>query len=135
MNLMRIYMTKSLLLASGLLAAGISTTILFVPHLFYSDYGFDITSNVSLANEMKAPMGILLAAGLFMLAGVFRSRIAGPALAVAALIYLSYGLSRLVSIAIDGVPHSGLVVAAVIELVIGALCLTEWLPRRNANAG
>jgi len=127
MEAMRVYTTKALLTASGLIAAGIALAILFAPGHFYASYGIDVAGNTNLANELKAPMGILLAAGLFMFVGVVKARFVVPSLAVAALIYLSYGLSRFASMAIDGVPHSGLVAAAAIELVIGALCLAELM--------
>ena len=126
------YLTKGLLLTSGLLAAGIATTILFAPDAFYAGYGIDTGSDVSLANEMKAPAGMLLIAGLLMLAGVVRKGFTVASLATASLIYLSYGLSRLLSMAIDGIPHSGLVSAAMLEITIGAICLLVWSRHRKS---
>lgn len=123
MNVFSLYVTKGLLLASGLLAAGIAATILFAPDAFYSGYGIDIGSNVNLTNELKAPAGVLFIAGLLMLAGVFRTGFEVPSLATATAIYLPYGLSRLLSMAIDGVPDTGLVSAAILEIAIGVTCL------------
>lgn len=116
------YITKGLLLTSGVLAAGIAATILFAPNAFYSSYGIDIGSNVSLTNELKAPAGVLLIAGLLMLSGVFRAEFAATSLATATVTYLSYGLSRVLSMAIDGVPNGALVSAAVLEIAIGVFC-------------
>ena len=139
MNSTSLYVTRRLLLASGLLASGIAATILAAPDPFYAGYGIDISSNVSLANELKAPAGTLLAAGLLMLVGVVKREYAETSLAVASVIYLSYGLSRLWSIAIDGIPHSALVSAAMLELALGAVCLLGFVrlrvnARRNRNA-
>ena len=133
MNSASLFVTRGLLLASGLLATGIAATILAAPHPFYAGYGIDISSNVSLANELKAPAGTLLAAGLLMLVGVVKREYAETSLAVASVIYLSYGLSRLLSIAIDGVPHSALVNAAVLELALGAVCIFGFV-RLRTNA-
>jgi hypothetical protein len=72
-NVFSAYLIRVLLLASGLLAAGIAATILFAPDAFYTGYGIDVGSNVNLANELKAPAGLLLIAGLLMLIGVFRA--------------------------------------------------------------
>ena len=58
-----------------------------------------------------------------MFAGVFRSQYTAISLTTAVVVYLSYGLSRVSSIVIDGIPHSGMVDAAVVELLIGAVCL------------
>lgn len=125
------YGTRGLLLASGLIAAGIATMILFAPSAFYGGYGIEVGANVSLANELKAPAGTLLLAGLLMMAGVFKSEFTVPSLATAAAVYLSYGLSRFLSMAIDGVPHSGLVSAASIEVVIGAICFVDLMRHRK----
>lgn len=133
MNSISLYVTRSLLLTCGLLATGIAVTILFVPDAFYSGYGIDIGSDASLANELKAPAGLLLIAGLVMLAGVFKVKFAVPSLAMATMIYLSYGLSRLLSMAIDGIPHSGLVSAAALEIALGAVCFVELMRRRKTG--
>lgn len=132
-SLLGTYGTRGLLLASGLIAAGIAAMILFAPNTFYAGYGIEIGANVSLANELKAPAGLLLLAGLLMLAGVFRSKFAISSLATATAVYLSYGLSRILSMANDGVPHSGLVSAATIEVAIGAICFVDLMRHRKTT--
>lgn len=129
------YLTKGLLLISGLIAAGIAVTILFAPDAFYAGYGIDVSSNASLASELKAPAGILLIAGLLMLAGAVRTEFTITALGTASMIYLSYGLSRLLSIAIDGIPHSGLVSAAAFEIAIGLVCVRVYMCHRKSAVG
>ena len=127
------YATKGLLLTSGLLAAGIAATILFAPDAFYASYGIEVSSNVSLANELKASAGMLFIAGLLMLAGVIRTELTVASLGTATVTFLSYGLSRLLSMAIDGVPHSGLVSAAVLEIAIGVICLMAFMRFRKSG--
>ena len=131
MNSTSTYVTRGLLLASGLLATGIAVTILAAPGPFYAGYGIDVSSNVSLANELKAPAGMLLVAGSLMLIGVVKPQYAETSLAIGAAIYLSYGVSRLLSFAIDGLPHSALVSAAVLEIALGAVCLLGLLRLRK----
>lgn len=140
MNSTSIYVTRGLLLASGLIATGIAATILAAPDPFYAGFGIDVGSNASLANELKAPAGTLLVAGLLMLVGVVKPRYAVTSLAVGSVIYLSYGLTRLLSIAVDGFPHGALVSAAMLELALGAVCLMGLVrlrisARRTRNAG
>jgi len=130
-DIRQLRLQRLILLASGLIAVGIAGTILFAPGAFYSGYGIELEGNVSLANELKAPVGLLLAAGLVMVAGVFREEHVCTALVTATVIYLSYGLSRLLSIAMDGVPHGGLVTAAILELAIGGACLLALLRLRT----
>ena len=125
---------RLILLGSGLIAVVIAGTILFAPDALYGGYGIDLGGNATLANELKAPAGMLLVAGLTMFAGVFRSQYAAASLTTASVVYLSYGLSRLASMAVDGLPHSSLVGAAGLELVIGAVCLLTLLQVRYTNA-
>jgi hypothetical protein len=125
---------RLVLFGSGLVAVAIAVTILFAPAAFYAGYGIEVIGNATLVNELKAPAGALLVAGLVMFAGVFRCELAVVSLTTAAVVYLSYGLSRVTSIAIDGVPHSGMVNAAGLELAIGAICLLTLLRVRQINA-
>jgi hypothetical protein len=126
---------RIILFLSACVAVAIAATILVAPDAFYSSYGIEVGGNATLANELKAPAGALLAAGLVMFAGAFRLRYAVMSLATAAAVYLSYGLGRVVSIALDGIPHSGMISAAGIEIGIGAVCLVALLHARRAEAG
>ncbi len=127
--------TRLVLILSALVAIAIAGTILIAPGVFYAGYGIEVAGNATLANELKAPAGALLVAGLLMSVGAFRRRFAVVSLATASVVYLSYGAARVLSIAVDGMPHSGMVSAAVIEIVIGAVCLMTLLhaQRNSAN--
>ena len=92
---------KLILSASALVAVAIAGTILSAPDAFYAGYGIEIGSDVTLVNELKAPAGALLIAGLLMLAGVFRTELVRVSLTTATVVYLSYGLARLLSMAVD----------------------------------
>ena len=127
------YLVKLTLLVSGLIAVGVAGTILLAPEVFYAGYGIEVGGDATLVNELKAPAGVLLAAGLLMFAGVFRTELVLVSLTTASVVYLSYGLSRLLSMAMDGLPDSGLVSAAGIELGIGAACLLALLRARDIN--
>jgi glucan phosphoethanolaminetransferase (alkaline phosphatase superfamily) len=118
---------KLVLLLSGLTASGIAATIFFAPDAFYASYEIDLAGNTNLTNELKASAGALFVAGLLMLLGVFRATLTFVSLVAAAAIYLAYGLSRFLSIAIDGIPHSSLVGAAIFEIAIGVACLLTLL--------
>lgn len=125
---------RLILLVSGLVTVAIAGTILFTPEAFYAGYGIELEGNATLVNELKAPSGALLVAGLLMFAGIFRSELVVVSLTTAIVVYLSYGLSRLLSMAIDGLPHSRLVGAAGVELLIGGICLLALLHVRRINA-
>jgi hypothetical protein len=120
----------ALLLVAGVVLILVGTFILASPVDFYASNNIELGANVSLLNELKAPAGLLLAAGVFMIGAIFVRSQADTALWLATLIYLSYALSRLVSMAFDGVPAAGLVQAAALEGVIGLACLAALMMRR-----
>ena len=114
---------KAILFVTGLIAASIGGTILVMPAAFYASYGIDLGGNVSLLNEVRASGGILLAAGILIMSGAFMATLTFTAVVVATLLYLSYGLSRILSFTIDGMPSEGLVQAAALEILIGVACV------------
>lgn len=121
---------KLLLLVAGALLILIGTFISTSPIDFYASNSIDLGSNVSLVNELKAPAGFLLVAGLFIIAAIFVQRLADSAMVLAMLIYLSYAASRFASMVFDGIPATGLVQAAALESVVGLACLALLLIRR-----
>ena len=123
-------MQKAVLFVAGGLLTLVGSLILAAPVDFYASNNIDLGANVSLLNELKAPAGLLLAAGLFILGAIFVRSIAQTATSLAALIYLSYAGSRFVSMAFDGVPAAGLVQAAALEGIVGLACLALLMVRR-----
>jgi low temperature requirement protein LtrA len=121
---------KALLFVAGALLILVSSFILASPADFYASNNIELGANVNLLNELKAPAGLLLVAGLFMIGAVFVRSQADTALWLAALIYLSYAGSRLVSMALDGLPATGLVQAAALEGIVGMACLVVLAIRR-----
>ena len=126
--------TKVFLGLSGLVAAGIAVAIWTVPSAFYGSYGIDLGGDVNLLNELKAPAGVLFAAGLAILAGAVRSRFEPASMKIAAVLYLSFGASRLASFVTDGLPSESLVSAAMLEIVIGAIALFGLLSHRQRSS-
>ncbi|NCF36655.1 MAG: DUF4345 domain-containing protein [Gammaproteobacteria bacterium] len=120
----------ALLLVAGILLILVSGFILASPAEFYAANRIELGANVNLINELKAPAGLLLAAGLFMIGAIFVRSQADTALWLASLIYLSYAGSRFLSMAFDGLPAAGLVQAAALEGVVGLACLAVLAMRR-----
>jgi hypothetical protein len=121
---------KALLLVSGALLILVGTFIFASPVDFYASNNIELGPNVSLLNELKAPAGLLLAAGVFMIGAIFVRSQADTALWLAALIYLSYAVSRSASMAFDGIPAAGLVQAAALEGIVGLACLVVLMIRQ-----
>lgn len=114
---------QSILLLAGLIGFGIGASIVFAPVAFHTQDGIDLAGNTSLLSEVRAPGAALMVCSLCIALGAFITELTFTSTLLGTLLYLSYGLSRLLSIALDGLPHPILVQAAVAELVIGALCM------------
>lgn len=121
---------KVILFISGLIAIGVGATILTMPVVFYATNGINLEGNVSLLNEIRASGGALLVVGMLIMSGVFITRLTFTATVISMLLYLSYGLSRILSIALDGMPVDALVQAVILEIIIGLVCFFAFLKYR-----
>ena len=131
---MKRLMIPAFLAAAGVLLTLIGGAALFVPDAFFGSNGIVLSDDPSLRSEVRAPTGLLLLSGAIILASAFRRRIATLGLGLSALVYGTYGLSRLVSLALDGVPAEGLVSAMVIELVVGSIALVTLTRVRSPDS-
>lgn len=111
-----------LLGVSGVLLLAIGAGVLFTPHAFFATNGIDLGTEPTHLSEVRAPGGLLFAGAVVILLGAVRAGLRRRALALSALVYLSYGGARLLSFALDGAPSTSLVAAGALELVLGALC-------------
>ena len=106
--------------------------IQFAPVAFYASYGIDPAHQVNLLNELRSHGLSVLGAGLFIASGAILPRLAPAATIVATGLYLSYGLSRLVALALDGLPSSSLLLTTGFEIVFGLVGLGLLLRSRRA---
>ena len=113
---------KTTLMISGLIGLYIGVEILFFPVGFYAESGIVLGSNISLLNEIRAPGGALLASSILIIAGVFVQRLTFTSIVLATLLYLSYGLSRILSMLADGRPAEILIYVSAAEIIIGIVC-------------
>lgn len=114
-------------LVSGLVGSVIGAAILVAPVEFHATAGIVLGESASLRNEMRASGGALLASGLFVVAGAFRADLTFAAVLLAAMTYLAFGLSRVLSIVVDGAPDDMLVVVAALEIAWGLFCATAMV--------
>ncbi len=110
---------KTILFISGLILVGIGAATLFTPVAFLGTSGIDLGGQVNLLSEVRAPGGALLASGLIILLGVFVSNLTFTSTVISTLVFLSYAVGRILSMAVDGLPAQEFVVVTVIELIIG----------------
>lgn len=114
---------------SGATALGIGGFILAAPHAFYASYGITLPNDASLLSELRAPAAGLAALGIIMLAGILRHAWARMSIAAALTVFLAFPAGRMVGLAVDGMPSSGILGALILELVIAVLCLAAFRKR------
>ena len=124
------------LVISGLLLLTIGGAILLVPHAFHGGNGIILGDNPNLLSEIRAPGGLLAASGIIILVGASRVRLRASAVQLTTLVYGSFGLARLVSMALDGMPSSTIVGATSLEFVVAFVGLVIlWRARAQYAAG
>lgn len=114
---------KALLIISGFIGIWIGYSLLFSPVAFEASAGINLGEDTNLLSEIRAPAGLLLVSGIIIILGAFFSKLTIYSIQLSCLIYLSYGLSRLVSIIFDGFPSEPLQIALFVELLVGLICL------------
>ncbi|MGF1464778.1 MAG: DUF4345 domain-containing protein [Sandaracinaceae bacterium] len=117
------HVSRAFLALAGLIASGIGLSLLLDPVGFEASTGLQLPSDPQLLSELRAPGAALAVAGIFMALGAARRRFTRSALALAAGLYASYGLARLVGLALDGGAVAAVMTAATVELVMGAAAI------------
>lgn len=127
-------LTIIFLLVSGLLLLAIGGSILLAPQAFYASDGIVLGSDPSLLSEIRAPGGLLTTSALLILAGAFRPNMRSLAFILTVVVYGSFGLSRLVSLTLDGRPSNSLAIATVVELIVAAIGLIILFRQPGENS-
>ena len=120
---MNMILPSLLLGVSGLLLPFIGAAVLMNPVVFAAANGAELPKTPSALSEYRAPGGMLFISAVLILFATIRVQYLRAGLALSALVYGSYGISRLIGIAADGLPSAALTQAMVIELFLGSLCL------------
>ncbi len=127
---MKTTMTVIYLVISGLLLLVIGAAILLAPHAFHGSNGIALGDNPNLLSEIRAPGGLLAASGIIILIGGIRPLLRSHAVQLTTLVYGSFGVARLMSIAMDGMPSDSIVGATVLEFVVASIGLALLLQTR-----
>ena len=114
-------LTRIALGLSGTMLASIGGALLVSPADFLAMSHVFIDSDPGLLSELTAPSGVLIITGVLMVVGALKLRLANLALLTGAIVYGSYGLGRLVSMMLHGLPSESLIIATVIEFAVAAV--------------
>lgn len=118
------------LAVAGLIGFSVGIGQLFFPIAFEASSGVRLDADINLLSEFRSAGGSLFLLGILILCGAFRQSLTKPALFLAAVLYLAYGLSRLYAFFADGIPNPLFVVVTTAEIGIG---LTAFLTFYRVN--
>jgi hypothetical protein len=99
---------------------------LFDPIGFAAFGGSSLPNDAGLLSEVRAAGGAVAVSGIIVLLGAFRPRWSFVSIVLAAVIFVSFGVARLLGIALDGAPPSGTIKGMAVELVFGALSVFAY---------
>ncbi len=116
-------LTRGVLTVSGAILGLIGGALMFAPKAFLETNHVFIDRDSGLMSELTAPSGLLILTGALMILGAFKLRYANLALLIGAIVYGSYGLGRLVSMMLHGLPSGSLITATVIEFAVAVVLL------------
>ena len=125
-------MVTGFLISAGLIGLYVGGSLLFFPAQLQADNGI-ILSNASYFSEARAPGAAIFSATILSLISLFRVHWRRTALIIMALFFLSYGLGRLLSLALDGMPSQGLFYAMIGELIMGVFAIIMLVKMKVAN--
>lgn len=112
-----------LLVLAGIIGVYVGGGLVFYPVELQAQSEIFISDNASQLSETRAPGAAILSASIIVLIGAFRTNWTYIALVLTALFFLSYGVGRLLSLVLDGMPAQGLLYAMIGEFLIGILAL------------
>ncbi|MDW3648268.1 MAG: DUF4345 domain-containing protein [Bacteroidia bacterium] len=107
------------LILSSIIGLYVGVGLLFFPISFQAQSEIILGDNISLLSDTRASGTVIVFASLLILLGIFRIAWTYISLLVSSLIFLSYGIGRILSLLLDGMPSQGLFVAMILELLIG----------------
>lgn len=96
---------------------------------------FGITvDTTNLTHIMRAVMGLYLGMVVLWLWGAFSRSMVGPALVACAVFMLGLAVGRLLSFALDGMPHWLLIVYAGLEIVFGVIAILLYKSQARVSS-
>lgn len=125
---------KGILIVLGLTLVVFGGWRLLDPMGFYTFSGLELPDDAGLLSEVRGAGGIIMVSGIVVGLGAFRHDWSRTSVVLAAVVFLSLGLSRLLGIALDGYPGAEVIRGMAIELVLGGLALFAFFKYVNGDA-
>lgn len=118
---------------AGALALAIGAAITFVPDAFYASYGIVLPVSADFQSEIRAPGANLAILGALIFLGALKADWTQFSATLGTTVFLAYAAGRIVSIVLDGMPSDTILLALMIELVVGGLCALSLRRKRRQS--
>jgi hypothetical protein len=124
---------KGILIVLGIVLIGVGLSRLFDPIGFFQNSGITLDNQAGLLSEARATGGAVLGFGLLTLFGAFNQKLAYTSTISAIIVFLGFGIARLIGFAIDGYPGDGLLPGLIIEFVSGLIAVFALFKYRERS--
>jgi len=101
------------------------------PIAFFEFSGLVLSKDAGLLNEARGLGGAIIGFGVLIFLGAFKKNLAFTSTLVAVVLFLGFGIARLISLAIDGNPGEALFMGIIGEFVMGLLALFALIKYRE----
>lgn len=122
---------KIILIVLGLLLTALGSWRLFDPIAFFENSGLVLDDNAGLLNEARATGGVVTGFGLLILSGAFIRKLSYTSTVAAMVLFLGFGIARLIGFAMDGSPGEALIQGIIFEFVFGLLAVFAFFKYRE----
>lgn len=112
---------KTILILLGLLQTALGSWRLFDPIAFFKNSGLVLDNNAGKLNEARATGGVVTGFGLLILSGAFIRKLTYTSTITAIVLFLGFGIARLIGFAMDGNPGATIVQGIFFEFVLGSI--------------
>ena len=112
---------KGILILSGLLLTVLGLWRLFDAISFFENSGLVLNNDVGLLNEARATGGVVIGFGLLILFGAFSQKLSYTSTISSIVVFLGFGIARLIGFVLDGTPGEALIQGIKFEFIFGLM--------------
>ncbi len=114
---------KGILILLGLILTVIGSWRLFNPIAFFDNSGLVLGNEAGLLSEARGTGGVVVGFGIVVLLGAFNQRLSFTSTIAAIVVFLGFGIARVIGIGLDGNPGEGVIKGIIFEFVLGLLAV------------
>ena len=124
---------KGILILLGVNLVVLGSWRLLDPIGFFDFSGLLLSADAGLLNEARGTGGAIIGFGLLILLGAFKKKMAYTSTIVAIVLFLGFGIARVISLVVDGNPGEALYKGIIGEFAFGLLALFALIKYREKS--